>query len=72
MVASIRWGFEWDIAAAALIAQEAGATVTDAHGGTLRYNSTKGEAFGVLATSPAIHAAAVARLSSRVQQAVLR
>ncbi len=65
LLASLRWGHEWDIAAAALIAQEAGATVTDAHGAPLRYNSTKGEMFGVLATAPGIHAAAVARLADR-------
>jgi myo-inositol-1(or 4)-monophosphatase len=65
LVATLRWGFEWDIAAAALIAGEAGAIVTDARGQTLRYNSTKGEAFGVLATAPGIHAEAVARLAER-------
>lgn len=66
LVASIRWGFEWDLAAATLIAQEAGAIVTDARGNPLRFNSTKGEAFGVLATCPGIHAAAVERLAIRV------
>jgi myo-inositol-1(or 4)-monophosphatase len=65
LVASLRWGHEWDIAAAALIAAEAGAIVTDAYGGTLRFNSTKAEAFGVLATSAAIHRDAVARLADR-------
>ena len=29
LVATVRWGNEWDIAAAALIAKEAGAAVTD-------------------------------------------
>jgi myo-inositol-1(or 4)-monophosphatase len=72
LLATIRWGHEWDIAAAALIAEEAGARVTDALGGTLRYNSTKGEAFGVLATSPGIHAAAVARLAERAATAIVR
>ncbi len=72
LVASIRWGFEWDIAAAALIAQEAGARVTDVKGGTLRYNSTKGEAFGVLATSPGIHNAALERLAVRASNAIVR
>ncbi len=72
LLATIRWGNEWDIAAAALIAEEAGARVTDALGGTLRYNSTKGEAFGVLATSPGIHAAAVTRLASRAATAIVR
>lgn len=65
LVATLRWGFEWDIAAAALIAEEAGAIVTDAHGCTIRYNSTRGEAFGVLAAAPGIHAAAVERLAER-------
>jgi myo-inositol-1(or 4)-monophosphatase len=72
LLAALRWGHEWDIAAAALIAQEAGATVTDARGQPLRYNSTKGEAFGVLATVPGIHAAAVERLASRAAVAIIR
>jgi myo-inositol-1(or 4)-monophosphatase len=72
LLATIRWGNEWDIAAAALIAQEAGATVTDARGHPLRYNSTRGEAFGVLATSPGIHRAAVERLAGRAATAIVR
>ena len=72
LLATIRWGNEWDIAAAALIAQEAGATVTDALGQPLRYNSTKGEQFGVLATAPAIHSAAVQRLAHRAAQGIIR
>lgn len=72
LVAAMRWGKEWDIAAAALIAQEAGAIVTDALGCPLRYNSTKGEAFGVLATTPAIHTAAIERLAGRAAKAVIR
>jgi myo-inositol-1(or 4)-monophosphatase len=72
LLATLSWGHEWDIAAAALIAQEAGATVTDALGRPLRYNSTKGEQFGVLATAPGIHADAVKRLAPRAQKAVIR
>lgn len=72
LLAAMRWGKEWDIAAAALIAQEAGATVTDVLGGTLRYNSTRGDAFGILATTPAIHGAALERLASRAAKAVIR
>jgi myo-inositol-1(or 4)-monophosphatase len=72
LVASLRWGHEWDIASAALIAQEAGAIVTDARGGHLRFNSTKAEAFGVLATSRGIHAEAVARLQDRAKTAAVR
>jgi myo-inositol-1(or 4)-monophosphatase len=72
LLAAMRWGHEWDIAAAAVIAEEAGATVTDALGRTLRFNSTKGEMFGVLACAPGIHAAAVERLASRAATAVIR
>lgn len=72
LLATLSWGHEWDIAAAALIAQEAGATVTDALGRPLRYNSTKGEQFGVLATAPGIHADAVQRLAARAEKAVIR
>lgn len=72
LLAAMRWGHEWDIAAAALIAEEAGATVTDALGRKLRFNSTKGEMFGVLACAPGIHAAAVERLATRAATAVVR
>lgn len=72
LLATLHWGNEWDIAAAALIAEEAGATVTDARGQIIRYNSTRGEAFGVLATSPTIHAAAVERLADRAAKTIIR
>lgn len=72
LLATIRWGNEWDIAAAVLIAKEAGATVTDAFGGALRFNSTKGEAFGVIASAPGIHAAAVERLRERAEAGIIR
>lgn len=72
LCASLRWGNEWDIAAAALIAEEAGATVTDAFGVPIRYNRNPAEAFGVLATAPAIHTAAVARLAERANAASVR
>lgn len=65
LVATLRWGFEWDIAAAALIAAEAGATVTGALGQPLAFNTASGEAFGVLVATPGIHAAAVERIRER-------
>jgi len=70
LVATLRWGFEWDIAAAALIAAEAGATVTGALGQPLAFNSASGEAFGVLVATPAIHAAAAERLRARAMNLV--
>jgi myo-inositol-1(or 4)-monophosphatase len=70
LVATLRWGFEWDIAAAALIATEAGATVTGALGQPLAFNTFNGAAFGVLAAAPGIHAAAVERLRERALDTV--
>jgi myo-inositol-1(or 4)-monophosphatase len=70
LVATLRWGFEWDIAAAALIASEAGATVTGALGQPLAFNTASGEAFGVLVAAPGIHAAAVERLRERAMAVV--
>jgi myo-inositol-1(or 4)-monophosphatase len=72
LVATLRWGSEWDIAAAHLIAQEAGAIVTDALGRPIRFNSTRAEAFGVLASVPSIHQAAVQRLWARAMKASAR
>ncbi len=67
MVATMRWGFEWDIGAAALIAREAGAAVTDVFGQPLNYNKRDPRDFGVLVTAPAIHAAAVEMLAQRAR-----
>jgi len=72
LVATARWGNEWDIAAAALIASEAGAVITDALGGALVFNTAAAEAFGILATAPGIHAAASARLRERALAASAR
>ncbi len=65
LVATLRWGHEWDIAAAVLVASEAGAATSDALGGALSFNKPDPQAFGVLASAPGIHAAAVARLAGR-------
>jgi myo-inositol-1(or 4)-monophosphatase len=65
LVATLRWGYEWDIGAAALIAREAGAATTDAFGRNLAFNKRDPRAFGLLVSSPAIHPAAVDHLASR-------
>jgi len=65
LLATLRWGFEWDIAAAALIAREAGAAISDAFGQPLNYNKRDPRAFGLLISAPGIHAAAVDRLAER-------
>lgn len=67
LLATLRWGFEWDVAAATLIAREAGAEVSDAFGQPLAYNKRDPRAFGVLVSAPAIHHAAVERLAGRAK-----
>lgn len=65
LLATLRWGYEWDIAAATLIAREAGAMVSDALGAPLNFNKRDPRAFGLLVSAPGIHAAAVERLADR-------
>lgn len=65
LVATLRWGHEWDIAAAHLIAEEAGAVVTNATGQPIRYNKREPMDFGLICCAPAIHDAAVERLRER-------
>ena len=65
LLATMRWGHEWDIAAAALIATEAGATATGALGQPFAFNTPSAKAFGVLVATPAIHAAAAERMRER-------
>ncbi|OYW47207.1 MAG: 3'(2'),5'-bisphosphate nucleotidase CysQ [Sphingomonadales bacterium 32-68-7] len=65
LVATLRWGSEWDIGAATLIAREAGAAVSDAFGHALSFNKPDPHAFGLLASAPGIHSAAVERLADR-------
>ena len=67
LCASLRWGNEWDVAAATLIAAEAGATVTDALGRPLAFNQKVPKLLGVLAAGPRLHDAAVARLAERAR-----
>lgn len=66
---TFRPSWEWDIAAGALIAQEAGATITDQHGTALRFNNTHPQVPGVLTAGPALHAALAARLEPRPSNA---
>ena len=70
LVATLKWGFEWDIAAAALIAEEAGARITGAVGQPLSFNTASGEAFGVLAAAPGVHAEAAERLRARALELI--
>ena len=53
---TLRDAWDWDIAAAALIAAEAGARVTDRHGAALGFNRPGARNAGVLAAPIALHA----------------
>lgn len=68
LIATLRWGYEWDVAAATLIAREAGAEVSDTFGDQLSYNKRDPRAFGVLVSAPGIHGEAVARLADRAAE----
>ena len=61
---TLRDAWEWDVAAGVLIAQEAGATVTDRAGGDLAFNRSVPRLPGVIAAGPALHAALLARARS--------
>jgi myo-inositol-1(or 4)-monophosphatase len=52
---TLRHAWEWDIAAGALIAEAAGARVTDRHGGPLLFNTAFRMTDGVIAANPALH-----------------
>ncbi len=53
--------WEWDIAAGALIASEAGATVTDRTGAPLRFNAPDPRTHGIITAAPKVHAALLDR-----------
>ena len=65
LIATQRWGNEWDVAAAVVIAVEAGATVTDALGAPLVFNKPAPRALGIVACTPGIHAAALVHFGER-------
>ena len=61
---TLRDAWEWDIAAGALIAARAGATVTDRHNQPLHFNTEHAKRPGVLAAAPGLHAGLMAKLSA--------
>lgn len=56
---TFRDSWEWDIAAGALIVQEAGAQATDSQGAPLVFNGPSGLVPGLIAAGPRLHAALV-------------
>ena len=59
---TLRDAWEWDIAAGALIAARAGATVTDRQNRPLIFNTQDAKRPGVLAAAPGLHAGLMSRL----------
>ena len=60
---TLRNTWEWDIAAGALIAAEAGATVTDRHNAPLQFNTPKPMSPGILVAAPILHEKLAGRLA---------
>jgi myo-inositol-1(or 4)-monophosphatase len=60
---TLRDSWHWDLAAGALILEEAGATVTDREGRPLRFNTPQPHSPGILAAPPALHAELLQRLT---------
>ncbi|MBY6049231.1 3'(2'),5'-bisphosphate nucleotidase CysQ [Vannielia litorea] len=54
--------WEWDIAAGALIVEEAGGMVTDRHGARLQFNTPSRLTAGTLAANPALHSGLLQRI----------
>lgn len=61
---TLRPSWEWDIAAGALIASEAGAVVTDPLGHALRFNNAHPKVPGVLLGGPLLHDALASQLEA--------
>ncbi|MEM1132332.1 MAG: inositol monophosphatase [Pseudomonadota bacterium] len=67
LVATLRWGHAWDVAAALLIAREAGALCTDALGQNMDFSDSDAPIFGILCSARNIHGAALKHLESRAR-----
>ncbi len=52
---SLRLAWEWDIAAGSLIAERAGAAVTDRHGDRMRFNGPRAMVDGLIVAGPRLH-----------------
>ncbi|MEM8793520.1 MAG: 3'(2'),5'-bisphosphate nucleotidase CysQ [Pseudomonadota bacterium] len=55
LMATMRDAYEWDVAAGALIAAEAGALITDRDGNALTFNTPQATVPGVLVAPPVLH-----------------
>jgi myo-inositol-1(or 4)-monophosphatase len=61
---TLRPTWEWDVAAGALIVEEASGTCTDKTGGLLRFNNPVPQLNGMLASGPRLHGALLRALGA--------
>ena len=61
---SLRAAWEWDIAAGSLIAERAGAAVTDMHGAPMRFNSPQARVDGLVIAGPVLHGQLIDQLAA--------
>ena len=66
---TLRPSWEWDIAAGALIVQEAGGAITDQHGAALRFNNPHPQVPGVMTAGAGLHSELLARLEPQEPKA---
>lgn len=66
---TFRPSWEWDIAAGALIASEAGGVITDQHATGLRFNNRHPQVPGVLVAGPQLHRTLAGRLEPQASKA---
>jgi len=59
---------DWDVAAAALIASEAGAIVTNLHGATPSYDGESTSGLGIICAGKSLHALLLARVTPVIAQ----
>ncbi len=64
---TFRATWEWDIAAGALIVEEAGGIVSDAAGGPLRFNNAHPAVNGLIAACPGVHRDTMTELRVRTR-----
>jgi myo-inositol-1(or 4)-monophosphatase len=60
---TFRPSWEWDVAAASLIARAAGAQVSEARGGTLAFNNAQPQVRGILAAPPVLAGTLIAAMA---------
>ena len=63
---TLRPTWEWDAAAGALIAAQAGCIVTDRHGEALCFNRAMPQTDGLVAAPPALHVGLMRGLGARL------